>query len=898
MGNNTQANVTYSNELFKQYVLKLSTGLIWKNQALANESESSDVYDRYRTELFILANQGRLLFSVVRAFPRVILQNVFAVADDIIERYASDKTTIPLDSRESVVEEYQRALRSKNPMTGNYAYYDQIHEEWVEIYQEQNNYYRMLMGVPDTSETSDDYVHLTHDQVLKYVDENDEALIEEYMATPIQNLPTIVRYQMEIDGTLSEIIEQYPEKKYLPYIGRRKIDYYTSRSAEKFALLWRDSTSEDSLNEAWDNNYEASRRLITSVYYTNAFKRDNSYYDNFLAMSILFVTIHQMQIVYLKSDFTRDFYDLESLKIVYDSYGVPFYSEIPIKYHKKVVKNINRLISGKGSDNVFFDLFNIFDMGTIELYNYFLVKRHKVDADNNPIFYVKYVDGHEGGFVIDEDSGASIVFDDPDASRIYAWYEHGILEYGPDGRVKIDQSSYDWFFSKVPVGSDPTMVVSDESTYTGYNIIIDDDPYWVEDDNVRTVKTNANINFIESKYLGINTVVDMMKIVYESSYMFRMILDNVDQASTLTSSWSDVSANSAISVSILDMVLYICLLISRISGYEELITDRIPAVAETLGYNFEELTAILAKARRNKYTSENVSKNKKIYSLIDSMSFQTFQDFDDSYEAIAELKSLIAERYLTAESIQEFEAYRDLYRTLMTSKEITETYINPEEPIAIIIDDASGKPIEGGEDSAWDVEYCTTITNGDNIFTDLQSMLDYYNPNLLQRYLVLADDSLSTELNLALIKFEDMISSVEYIPMATSGITESASILDSLLKILKFFKSVKAEILDFNIVFVIRDRDQNFFRTLDRIKSSNMTQILIEGDVRANIDYIEKVIQTDRAADIQKMSDLNQVDVLYEYIYPNYGSYIIDDESGLPFESGRDASPSGIAIAI
>ena len=77
-----------------------------------------------------------------------------------------------------------------------------------------------------------------------------------------------------------------------------------------------------------------------------------------------------------------------------------------------------------------------------------------------------------------------------------------------------------------------------------------------------------------------------------------------------------------------------------------------------------------------------------------------------------------------------------------------------------------------------------------------------------------------------------------------------------------------------------------------------MTQILIEGDVRANIDYIEKVIQTDRAADIQKMSDLNQVDVLYEYIYPNYGSYIIDDESGLPFESGRDASPSGIAIAI
>lgn len=69
MVKNTQANVTYSNEVFKQYVLKLSTNLVWKNQALANASESSDVYDRYRSEIFLLANQGRLVFSVVRSFP-------------------------------------------------------------------------------------------------------------------------------------------------------------------------------------------------------------------------------------------------------------------------------------------------------------------------------------------------------------------------------------------------------------------------------------------------------------------------------------------------------------------------------------------------------------------------------------------------------------------------------------------------------------------------------------------------------------------------------------------------------------------------------------------------------------------------------------------------------------
>lgn len=895
MGKNTQANVSYSNEVFKQYILKLSTGLIWKNQALANASESSDVYDRYRSEIFMLANQGRLIFSAIRSFPRVILRNVFGVSDDIIDRYASDKNKIPVDDRDRLVDAYQNALRSKNPQSGNYEYWDAQNEVWIELYQETNSYYRMLMGLPDLDDSKRFY--LTSDQVNEYINEGliDRSQEVEMINTPVNELPTAVRYAMEMDGVLDNLVSANPTKEYLRHIGRKKVDFYVARAAERFSLLWRDECESESLNEAWDINYEASRRMVTSVYYSNAFKRDNSLYDSFLAMSILFITIHQMQIVYLRADFTRDFYDLESLKIVYDAYSVPFYSEIPIKYHRKVVKNINRLISGKGSDNVFFDLFDIFEVGSMELYNYFLVKKHLTDELGNPIFYIKYKDGEAGGFIIDDESGDIIEFDDVLEDSSALWYEVGIPIFDSNGRVIMDYSSYDWFFSKVPVGEDPAMVISDDSSYVDYVTVTGNDPYWVEDSNLQNAKSRANINFIESKYLGINTVIDMMKIAYESAYVFRMILDNATYSSILTTSWPDVSTDVAINVSILDIVIYISMLISRICGYEETITDRIPAVAETLGFNFEQIADVIRRANSNQYTSRSNSANSKIYELIDSLSFDTFQDYDNSHTAIEELRSLIEQKYLDATSIREFEAYRDLYRTLLTSKEMTSTYTDPNESDALIIDNdrtQDGLPIDSEDPDG------VCISNGSNIFPDLQTMLDAYNPNLLQRYLTLQDSSLNSELNISLIKFEDMLNSVQYISIATSGITEANTILDSLLKILKFFKSAKAEILDFNLVFVIRDRGQNFFRTMDKIKSSSTTETVIESDIRTNIDYFDRGDEEIRTADIQTMNDLRQVDVLYEYVYPGYGSYIIDTETLLPFEAGEDDRPSLKAIEI
>ena len=349
-----QASVSYSNDQYRQNILYLSTDLVWKNYKLAGESETTDLNAAYRTELFMLANRELLNFEVVKSFPRVIFSNL-GCTDREIEIYSGDKTRIPEPMKDIVVQEYQKALTSINVTTGRYAYWDIKNQRYTTVYEEVNNYYRMLAGLPDVDDQ--DYIY------------NSDARWT--TGIPIHEMPLIELYKMESEGLIADLMTQFPDKKYLRYIGRRRIDFYVARAADRFDILWRNSSGSESMDSDWDQCYENSRRLAVQVFYSDAYARTNKLYEGFIAMLILFNCIQQMQTKYLKTDTNREFYDNESIKLIYDSYGIPFYSEIPLEYHRKIIKRINHLLSKKGSDNLFIALFEIFDFGTMALYNYF-----------------------------------------------------------------------------------------------------------------------------------------------------------------------------------------------------------------------------------------------------------------------------------------------------------------------------------------------------------------------------------------------------------------------------------------------------------------------------------------------------------------------------------------------
>lgn len=704
--------VSYTNETFKSYLMTLSKDIVWKNSSLANSYESNT--DPYLTEIFLTANRGVLNFDVVRAFPRAVLRKV-GIPDAQIDLYAADKTKIPESLRNAVVAEYQTALCSTNPATGRLGY--ETADGWVSVYDEQNDYYRNLNGLPGINDT--DYIY-----------NSDPRWPTD---TPIHLMNLIDRLEMEDAGVLDQMLIEHPKAKYLKYCGSKMIDIYKARTAGRFEILWRNSINSSTLEEDFDAVYLSCCNLVNSVYYTEAFKKTNNLYENFLAMCVLFMTIQTMQYHYLSVDVIRDFYDTESIKYVYDSYSVPFYNEIPLEYHRKIVKNINKLISYKGSSQVFFNLFDIFDTN-MTIYSYYLTKVHKFNEDGNPSF---------------------------------------IMETDEDGNPVLSPKNYEIAFSRGEIYADPALSVADPINKSDYTIITTSDPYWIDDYNTQKTLNDATFNFNETKYIGVQTSFDLIKIAYENAYLFKMITDNKDITDVLTLNWIDMG----ISASILDIFIYLAALICKFYGYEGLISAKLPYTAALLGYDFQaNATIIKDTINNNPYLRTNEQLKDKIRSMVitDTNSVNTV------FSNMQEIESMIISGFINASSREEFNAYRELYNTLMTSKIIDEVYA-----------DDSGKAAES-----------------------FSSLLRYQSPDLYSRLISIAEEDIEAELTVLVDKIDSFITSLKYVPHSLG--MESSNLIDNLFRILRFFKSAKAEIIGYNVVYQISTRGINFFKLMDK----------------------------------------------------------------------------------
>lgn len=711
--------VNYTNESFKTYLMKLSNDIVWKNSSLAKKYETNT--DPYLSELFVTANRGLLSFDIIKAFPRVILRSI-GLPETQINECASDKNKIPTNLRSFAVSEYQSALTSINPDTGRLGY--ETADGWVSLYEEQNDYYRMLNGLPSISATK--YIYNTNQKYPTDI--------------PVHELSLVERLEMEEDGTLAKLIEANPSAEYLKYCGSKMISIYKARVANRFEILHRNNIDSSTLENDFDSVYESCANLVNSVYYSEAFKKTNVLYENFLAMSILFMTIQTMQYHYLSVDVIRDFYDTDSLKYVYDSYSVPFYNEIPLEYHRKIVKNINQLIGYKGSSQVFFDLFDIFNTD-MNIYTYYLTKVHRFNDDGTPEFTIE----------TDEDDNEL---------------------YDKNGNPVLAASNYNIAFSKGEIYADPALSVADSANKSEYEDIISQDSYWVEDANVKQILDDTSFNFNETKYVGVQTVFDLLKITYENAYVFKMIMDNKTITDRLILQWPDLE----IEASFYEVFIYLAAIVCAYHGYEGNISDSLPYTAAVLGYDFQNSTSILKNyVETNSYLKRNTDLREKIRSMV----ITNVNSVSSTFSNLQEIESMLIDGYINATSKEEFEAYRDLYNSLMTSKIIDEVY---------------------------------TLKDG-TLAENFSELLRSQSPDLYTRYLGVVSGDIESELTVIIDKLEDNLISLKYAPHSL-GI-ESSSLIENLFRILKFFKSAKAEIVGYNVIYKISGRGINFFKIMD-----------------------------------------------------------------------------------
>ena len=176
------SNYTSSSELFFTELMRISTDIVWKNPTLAKKYEdpSQSVY----VEQYILARQGKLTFDLIFSFDYDVL-----IASGLTEKQASDGSEVSY-----MIPESRRDICTSKQI-----------ERILESYNEPNNYYRMLNGLPDIGDT--DYVYNT-----KYPDISDSK-------TPIHELSEEIIYMLENNGYIDELLETYPDKKYLKYMN-------------------------------------------------------------------------------------------------------------------------------------------------------------------------------------------------------------------------------------------------------------------------------------------------------------------------------------------------------------------------------------------------------------------------------------------------------------------------------------------------------------------------------------------------------------------------------------------------------------------------------------------------------------------------------------------------------
>lgn len=684
---------TFSSELFFEELMRISKDLVWKNpsKALACEDEEYSI----EVEQYILSVQNRLVFSVVYQFSEEVLRS-FGLSDELVVLYMNDKNEIPVENRDA---------------------YTKRQMEWnIKTYVEHNNYYRMLHGLPD--EEDQEYYYNT---LYPEISDSD---------TPIHELSLSQLHMLENVGYIDQLIKEHPKKKYLTHMTNRKIDYYIARNSKPYSILWIGESDFDNLTSDFQDTYNECRTMITTIFYQKVMNSSNPGYAGFMGMMILFQTINLMQKNFLSADITRDFYDVESLRLVYDSYDIPFYSNIPLEYHKKIVKNINILLSHKGSTRVFYDLFDIFDFDGMSIYSYYMIKTRRFGKDGKPIF-----------------------------------------SYNEDGSYN-NQAMYDIKFSKVKLYNDPILEMRDPKNHVDYQDMIRNDKYWINDKDLLDKIYSEEFNFMESKYLGVQTTFNLMKIVYETTYYLKMLLDNRRLLNTTYMYNSSIHMD----INLYDMVIYTCALIMKKYGYSGNIPVEPHEIGSVMGFNFKANLEVLKK---NVTEDDYLKNDKTLLNYLSTMDVSSLASVKKVYTNLTSLRKYLIRKMSETDSVPTYWAYYNLYQTLMYSEYTSDTFTK-----------SDGKIAESFED-----------------------MLKDCNPSLYDRYFVIGEDDLDNEVADMLYLIKSSCSTLKHIEYAES--VNIDIIIEYVFKLLEFFKSAKADLTGYEVVYSLVSSGENILKMMD-----------------------------------------------------------------------------------
>ena len=327
------------------YCVKLlAFGSIVKFAEIADNDETENSIKQ--SDLYIASIENRGIFDLFNYTTNIL--NKSSLPKENMSDYLKDKYLIPEAYRDEVT-----ALAMA---------------DCIANYNEENEYYRTLCGLPPNGEYGiplKSYEYLIPDGNAS-------------TATYVHELGTDGAKMLELYGILDIIKADYPDDAYLNYLTYG-ITIYKARKAMDYQILYMPTTSILEIDDKFMSKYELNRAFTIRSIYSDAFKTKSDYYNNFIGLLIMIMTMTDMLTEVQEHIIKKDILDSRCIEYIFSMYGLPYYHSIPLKYQTNMCKNINALVKYKSCEQGMLNLITLFGMDNIEVFKYFILRDRKTD---------------------------------------------------------------------------------------------------------------------------------------------------------------------------------------------------------------------------------------------------------------------------------------------------------------------------------------------------------------------------------------------------------------------------------------------------------------------------------------------------------------------------------------
>lgn len=714
------------------YTKLMGVDTVLKLQNLADDCET--VESLKRSDLYIACVEGTAIFEI---FPNVTisaLKSAGIIVPETVKRCLLDKSNVPIDKRNAV---------TKAMVT-----------EYIENYEELNMYYRALNGLPPVGKADyvedwlpPDGIRIDLSKPIHMMDISEVSILERY-------------------DVLEDLIAEDPiNRQYMRHLGKKRIDYYTARKANRFDVLYLPDIESDAIYKMYKDKLESNKFYVLRTVYSEAFKYGSDYYDNFIAVLIVIITI--IDIISRVQEFIarKEIFDIRSVQYIFKSNGIPFYEEIPLKYQISMVKNLHTLLKYKSTKKCMVDICSLFGFDNIKIFKYYLLRDRKIDLSTGEYIYSTDESGNE----------------------------------------KIEDE-YELKFLKLPLEDDLDDYIRVGSNYLDYDEVTELDPTWdggLEHQDVIKQILMEEFNFVKTKYISIDTIYDIAKMSIQQAYFFNFLYDNIDMESLLNVTVPFINATRTFNIA--DLFTFLNILTYSYNGIKDTIMDTQSKVLYVTGFNFKADLATLATEISGKnvattvVTSEAVADAKDIVDrfIIPQSSIPSMNEMMDMYINNMEVLDDIVEGMNNADNKQIYDIYKKLYDSLMIVELTLDYYKNPE----------TGDFYRDEEGDATFTEY---IKHKDSDLYSLILEIDSYDDMAAKnQYIANVIDSITWSL-------EEFISSKEFEGIYAGLPAVSAEVVKTYIAtIINFYKSYKVDFLGLNTLYTLNDKNNGFITIID-----------------------------------------------------------------------------------